>query len=131
MEGNLLRVGKYNKQFNDLLGINIAELEIFRSKGLPTHMIKSRHYKALKYIDYIPDIIKSPDYIGVNPNEKGVKSIELIKRYADNILIGIKLDSDNEYLYVSTMHDVQEGKIQRRLHSGRLKAFIVDNEENK
>ena len=41
-------------------------------------------------------------------------------------MIGIKLDTDGEYLYISTMHDVQESKIQRRLFSGRLKKVTVD-----
>ena len=45
-------------------------------------------------------------------------------------MIGIKLDKDNDYLYVSTMHDIQESKIQRRLYSGRIKEFKVDNAEN-
>ena len=53
----LIKVGKYNLEFNDILGINIDELEIFRSKGLPSHMVKRKHFKCLKYIDYIPDII--------------------------------------------------------------------------
>lgn len=79
-------------------------------------------------IDYIPDIILKPDYIGVNLNEQGL-SVEFIKKYADNVLIGIKLDAEEEYLYVSTMHDVQETKISRRLHSGRIKVFSVDDEE--
>ncbi len=125
----LLKVGKYNSKFNDILGIDIADLEIYRSKGLPSHMVKRKHYKCLKYIDYIPDIIKEPDYVGINPNEEGM-SIELIKKYADNVMIGIKLDTDGEYLYVSTMHNVQESKISRRLHGGRLKEFSIDNEEN-
>lgn len=127
METNeeLLRVGKYNSKFNEILGIQVKELEIYRSKGLPAHMIKRKHFKCLKYIDYIPEIIREPDYVGINPNEQGT-SIELIKRYADNVLIGIKLDADGEYLYVSTMHDVQESKIERRLHGGRLKRFSVD-----
>lgn len=131
MDDNILKVGKYNTKFNDILGLKIDELDIYRSKGLPTHMVKSRHYKALKYIDYIPDIIESPDYIGINPNEDGTESVELIKRYKDNILVGIKLDEENGYLYVSTMHDIQEGKISRRLHSGRIKEFSVDKEEEK
>ena len=90
-------------------------------------MVKRKHFNCLKYIDYIPEIIQSPDYIGINPNEDG-KSIEIIKRYKDNVMIGIKLDTDGEYLYVSTVHDVQESKIKRRLHSGRIKEFIVDTE---
>ena len=66
--------------------------------------------------------------MNINPNESDV-SIELIKRYSDNVMVGIKLDIDGEYLYVSTMHDVQESKISRRLHSGRIKEFFVDNDE--
>lgn len=131
MDNNLLKVGKYNSKFNDILGIEIAELDIYRSKGLPAHMLKSKHAKCLKYIDYIPDIIRCPDYIGVNPNEKDTKSIELIKRYKDNIMVGIKLDKDNDYLYVSTMHDIQEKKIERRLFSGRIKEISIDNTEKK
>ena len=126
----LLKVGKYNPKFNEILGIEIDELEIYRSKGLPTHMVKRKHFNCLKYIDYIPDIIESPDYIGVNPNEDGT-SIEIIKRYKDNVMIGIKLDTDGEYLYVSTVHDVQESKIARRLHSGRIKEFSIDNKDGK
>ena len=123
MDTNLLKVGKYNNSLNSVLGINLSEFDIYRSKGLPAHMLKSRHEKCLKYIDYIPDIINHPDYIGINPNETRTDSIELIKRYKDNILIGIKLDKSRNYLYISTMYDIQESKIQRRLHSGRLKEF--------
>lgn len=128
---NLIKVGKYKDEFNNILGVNIEPKEIYRSKGLPAHMLKSKHAKCLKYIDYIPDIINNPDYIGRNPNENGTESIELVKRYKDNILVGIKLDKDKNYLYVSTMHDIQESKIQRRLHSGRIKEFILDNGKNK
>lgn len=126
----LLRVGKYNTILNDILNINIGELEIYRSKGLPTHMVKRKHYNCLKYIDYIPEILSDPDYAGINPNEKGM-SLELVKRYSDNVLIGIKLDTDGEYLYISTMHDIQEAKIQRRLFSGRLKQITVDKKEGR
>lgn len=124
----LLKVGKYDPRFNDILGIDIEELEIYRSKGLPSHMVKRKHFKCLKYIDYIPDIILQPDYIGINPNESG-NSIELIKKYSENVMIGIKLDTDGKYLYVSTMHDVQESKISRRLYSGRIKEFSVDKDD--
>lgn len=125
---DLLKMGTYNPAFNKILGIDIQEKEIYRSKGLPAHMIKRKHEKCLKYIDFIPDIIANPDYIGINPNESNAKSIELIKRYKDNVMIGIKVEPENKYLYVSTMHDIQESKIQRRLFSGRIKEFSVDSE---
>ena len=124
----LLKVGNFADKFNVILGTDIEQLDIFRSKGLPAHMLKRKHYKCLKYIDYIPDIIANPDYIGINPNESG-DSIELVKQYDDHVLLGIKLDMDGRYLYVSTMYDVQESKVSRRLHSGRLKKIKVDNNQ--
>lgn len=122
----LIKVGRYNTVFNEALGISLEELEIYQSKGLKAHMIKRKHFTCLKYIENIPDIIMNPDYVGVNPNESGT-SVEFIKRYDDNVLLGIKLDSNENYFYVSTMFDIQETKIERRLYSGRIKEIHVDN----
>lgn len=118
----MIVVGMYQEEFNKILNIELPIGAIYQSKGLPTHMVKRKHYKCLKYIDNISEIIENPDYIGINPNESN--SIELIKKLKDNVLVGIKLDPDENYFYISTMHDVQESKIERRLHSGRLKKFI-------
>ena len=35
---NLIKVGKYKDEFNNILGVNIEPKEIYRSKGLPAHM---------------------------------------------------------------------------------------------
>jgi len=124
--GNV-KVGEYKDEFNKILGLDISVAEIVQSDGLPVHMKKSKHCNCLKYIDRIPEIIDNPDYIGINPNESRGKSIELIKRYEDNILLGIKVDESFGNLYVSTLHDINESKIERRLFSGRIKKFGVDN----
>ena len=78
-----------------------------------------RHSEFVDYIEKIPDIIKNPDYVGRNPKEPN--SLELVKRYEDNIQIAIKLDISKDYLYVATLFDIRESKIERRLASGRLK----------
>jgi len=113
MDNNLFEVGIFKKEFNQILGINLPISIIYQSNGLSTHIIKRKHFKCLKYISLISEIIESPDYIGINPNEE--YSIELIKKYKDNVLIGIKLDKNENYFYVSTMYDIQESKITRRL----------------
>ena len=116
-------MGQYSNAMNDLLGIDIAPQTIYRSTGLLIHMIKRKHNNCTQYIDCIPDIICSPDFIGVNPNENG-PSVEFVKRYDTNVLVGVKLDTYNNYLYVSTMYEVSESKVKRRLHSGRLMEFV-------
>ena len=74
--------------------------------------------------------LSSGDYIGINPNEND-KSIEFIKKYSKNVLVGVKLEKDGQYLYVSSMYDIQDSKISRRLYSGRIKDANIDNNENK
>ncbi|SEV81469.1 PBECR3 domain-containing polyvalent protein [[Clostridium] fimetarium] len=127
-EDNFINVGVFREEFNKILGTDLPIEIIYQSKGLPTHMIKRQHYKCLKYINNISDIINNPDYIGVNPNESGI-SIEFVKKYNDNVMIGIKLNVEDNYLYVSTMHDITASKISNRLFSGRLKIFSneIDN----
>jgi len=45
-------------------------------------------------------------------------------------LVGVKLEKDGQYLYVSSMYDIQGSKISRRLYSGRIKNANIDNDEN-
>ena len=46
-------------------------------------------------------------------------------------MVGVKLEKDGQYLYVSSMYDIQDSKISRRLYSGRIKNANIDNNENK
>lgn len=116
---NLTKVGDYAGEYNSLLNINLPSVPIYVSNGLRTHMINHNHSNCLKYISNIPDIIASPDYIGKNPKEPN--SLEFVKVYDNNVQIGIKLDISKNYMYVATMFDIKQSKINRRLNSGRLK----------
>ena len=92
---------------------------IYKSDGLVKHIMK-RHPECIAYLSKLTEIISSPDYIGINPNEKG-KSFELIKVFNDNVQIGIKLDASKDYLYVATLHTITDSKLQHRINNGRLK----------
>ena len=80
------------------------------------HLINRKHFVAAKYIDYLPDIIRQPDYIGIHND-----SIELVKCYKDNIFICVKLDSSRSKYYVATMFDIKQSKIESYVRSGRLR----------
>ena len=127
-EEKFIEVGEFYQELNDIIGSNLPLQKIYRSKGLPAHLIKKKHFNCLKHIDNISDIIKNPDYIGINPNEQG-ETVELIKTFDKNILVGIKLNTDENYLYVYTIHEVQESKLNRRLYSGRIKKINIDEND--
>lgn len=51
----------------------------------------------------------------------------MVKIFNDNILLSIKLciDFEPNYLYVSSLYDISEGKLNNRTNSGRLKNFQI------
>ena len=111
----LVTVTTFNTSLNKWIGTSYDSFPIYRSKGLLTHLINRKHYIAIKYMDYLPDILNKPDYIG---NDKG--SIEFVKCYKDNIFLSIKLDTKKSKYYVATMFEVKQSKIDAYVRSGRL-----------
>ncbi|MCM1056176.1 MAG: hypothetical protein NC517_00995 [Firmicutes bacterium] len=121
MDKGLKKVGKYNELFDLYLPYKVKSEYIYQSAGLAKHILK-RHPECLKYMDLISEIISSPDYIDVNPNEKE-DSFELVKILTKNIQIGIKIDAKDHYLYVATLHIITKAKLEHGIANGRLKKF--------
>lgn len=119
MEDKIFPIAEFNTAFNSYLPYDFKQSYIYQSSGLKKH-IEKRHPECLPYLDLLSSIIKAPDYIGVNPNEKAA-SFELVKIIDANIQIGIKLDIKNDYLYIATLHTITDGKLQHGIKNGRLK----------
>ena len=116
MRDKLIKIACFNTDLNYILGTDFQPFDIYRSKGLMTHLINHKHFTAAKYLDYLPEIIESPDYAGYTDG-----NIELVKVFKDNIFISIKLDGKKNKYYVATMFDVKIKKIESYIKSGRLK----------
>lgn len=116
----LKSVGQYVERFNELTGQNLPVGCIYQSEGLAVH-VKKRHPDEIGNLEYIPDVIKSPDYVGRNPKEPS--SIELVKIIENNVMVCIKLDKSNDYLFVASVFNITDSKLQNRIKSGRLKAY--------
>lgn len=106
------------------LNIDTEIEKIIISKGLKAHVIKQNHDNVLKYFSEIENIINEPDFIGVNPREKG-PSLEYIKIFDENILLAVKLDSKRNYFYTASMYEVTEAKLQSMLRSGRIRKYKI------
>ncbi len=118
MNEELIPIGEYQESFNKQLDISLPTGTIYRSSRLINH-IQRRHPDFVGYMDKLPEILLNPDYIGKNPKEPD--SMELVKVFDDNILVAIKLDIKNNYLYVASLYNISDGKLHNRIHSGRLK----------
>lgn len=112
----MIFVADISESLISFLGLQRQQIKIYRSKGLLAHILKRGHYKAAKYLDYIPEIINAPDYAGVYDGQ-----IELVKIFKDNIFLSIKLDEAKNIYFVATLFDVSDSKIEAYCKSGRLK----------
>lgn len=118
------RVGYFKERMAENLGVKFTGT-IYASPGVLKH-IKKRHGKQLNkkivgnLIEFMRNVIEDPDYIGVYKLTENGIHIELIKKAEMNILIGIDINSRNDYIYVSTMYPISEGKINNRLYRGKL-----------
>lgn len=110
-------VGKYPQRFNEKLNLNLPCTDIVQSDGLIVH-IQKRHPGYEPYLQQLSAIIRWPDYIGRNPKEPD--SVELVKILDENILVAVKLDKKNGYLYVASLYPIKGGTLQHRLENGRL-----------
>ncbi|MGL4774418.1 MAG: PBECR2 nuclease fold domain-containing protein [Clostridium sp.] len=96
---------------------------VYASPGVLNH-IKRKHGKQLSkkvkenLICTIEKIIECPDYIGIREGE--VPTLELIKKIDATLLLGLKVDEEKNYIYVTTLYPITEGKINQRLYSGKL-----------
>ncbi len=113
-------VGQYIERFNQLTNQTLPIGEIYQSAGLATH-VQKRHPSEIGNLAHIPTVISSPDYIGQNPNEPD--SIELVKTISDNVMVCVKLDKSDNHMYVASVFNITNGKLQNRLKSGRLKQY--------
>ena len=64
-------------------------------------------------------ILSNPDYVGCDPKQEGT-SLELIKKFENNILVALKFDMAENYIYVASLYPVTESKIHNRLYSKRI-----------
>ncbi|MDU4980148.1 MAG: PBECR2 nuclease fold domain-containing protein [Clostridium celatum] len=98
---------------------------IYASPGVLKHIIK-RHGRQLDkrtrdgILEWMKKILEEPDYIGIYKNEGGQTAVEFIKRVYTNLLLGVEIDEEQEYIYVTTMYPITDKKIENRIYSGKL-----------
>ena len=121
MDNNLFIVGNYINKFNADTGQHLPCGPIYQSVGLATHVKNHHPENGTSLLSYVPSIIQAPDYIGKHPTKPD--SIELVKNVGNNVMVCIKLDSKNGYLYVASVFEISPNKLSNRLNSGRLKKY--------
>ena len=118
------RVGYLRQKIANELGIEFTGV-IYASPGVLKHIMK-RHGKQLDrktkagILEWMKKILDDPDYIGIYKNDEGQTAIEFIKKAYTNLLLGVEVDEEKQYIYVTTMYPITDRKIENRIYSGKL-----------
>ncbi|MGL5675986.1 MAG: PBECR2 nuclease fold domain-containing protein [Cellulosilyticaceae bacterium] len=100
-----------------LLQVEVNQNEILIYPGAIKHMKKRHPHAFREYFKKVPEILANPDYVGMsgqNPTR-----IEFVKQYKESILVALKYNEDNQ-LFVSSMYIIEDNRIEKRMHYGRL-----------
>lgn len=82
--------------------------------------IKKRHpYEYDKYFHDIQHILKSPDYIGINPNDKSILFVKEFSVDKEYIRVAVKVTSSGKH-YVKTLHLLSTCNAERYIGKGSL-----------
>ena len=118
------RVGYLRERVAYELGIEFTGV-IYASPGVLKHIIK-RHGRQFDkrtrtgILEWMKKILDDPDYIGIYKNDEGQTAIEFIKKAYPNLLLGVEVDEEKQYIYVTTMYPITDRKIENRIYSGKL-----------
>jgi len=115
-----LVVGFLEQNIIDILGVDLKPGVIKLLPGGIKHIRKKRLTYFEDYINKVPEIIKTPDYVGTNP--KYANSVEYVKKYTDNILVAVRLECFTT-LCVVTLYDITDSKIATMIEHGRIIEF--------
>jgi len=121
------KIGRIDTSLAERLGFSF-DGSVYASPGVINH-IRKRHGKQLtkrvksNLLEVMEIIIQQPDYIGVDKRRGTVGALEFIKKIDNTLLLGLEVDLEQKYIYVSTMYPITKGKINNRVFSGRLLRF--------
>ena len=124
------KVGEIKTSLAEKLGV-MCYGYVYISPGVIRHIIR-RHNKQLSrnvkdnLINVIESILKDPDYIGTKIKENNRIAIEFAKKVDSILLLGMEVDKDEGYIYVSTLYPITKSKIDNKIYGGKLLSCSIE-----
>ncbi len=119
----MIQVGSLSSRVIALLNLNDpADVPILLGDSNIAHMQSSHPDAYKKYGGTIPDILKSPDYVGLNPSDG---SIEFVKEYKiDNEFVKVAVRvSGGGHLFARSIYVLNSNRVENFIKRGTLKKF--------
>ncbi len=114
-------VGTISEKVKNLLNLSIIDdNNIYIGKSNIEHMQRRHSLDYIKYGNQIQNILKYPDYIGLNPKDN---SIEYVKNFLiDNeyVKVAVRISKGNKY-YARSLYVLNKKRTENFIKKGTLK----------
>lgn len=116
----LRKVGEISQRVVDLLGLDIKPgTPIYTGKSNIVHMQRNHAQDYRAYRQYIPEIIKAPDYVGINPKDDSIEYVKIFETDGNFVKIAVRV-SDMDRFYARTIYARELDKLEKFVESGNL-----------
>lgn len=115
------KVGSFSENVIALLGVDVIPgTPIFIGETNIEH-IKSRHtYEYEHFFPDIEEIIRNPDYVGVNPKDNSIGFVKLYQINEEYIRVAVRTSSAGKF-FVKSLHMLSTCNAERYIERGTLK----------
>ncbi len=114
------QVGELNSNIITKLQLNITpRTPIYIGDSNEEHIKKRHPYEYDKYYDRIPDILSTPDYVGLNPKDNSIQCVKEFKIDSEYIRVAIRISQKNK-CFVKTLHLLSTYNAERYIKKGTL-----------
>ena len=117
------KVGVITKEVIKLLGLAITPgTPIYIGQSNIDHMISRHPDEYEKYGSFIVQIINSPDYIGINPNDDSIEYIKDFKIDNEYVKVAVRVSKSGTY-FARSLFTRNRAKVNRFIANGTLKSL--------
>ena len=114
------RVGTLTRHVIDLLGLHADEAPIYLGETNIEHMKRRHPADYAQYGEFIPLILREPDFVGVNPKDD---SIEYVREFCVGgvyVKVAVRVSAGGRY-FVRSLYTVREARVMNFVAKGNLK----------
>lgn len=123
MQGSSFQ-GKLSLKVIQLLSLSCsAGTEIWLSQGNIAHMASKHPGPYGIYAKDIPDIISSPEYVGINPKDGSIEFVKQNPSNGDYVKVAVR-GSANGIMFVRSLYVLNSKRVNNFIKSGQLKKVL-------
>ncbi len=99
-------------------------IDIYLGETNILHMKTSHPDDYIKYKDEIPNILNSPDYVGINPKDNSIEYVKVFFEENEYVKVAIRISGKGKY-YARSLYVLNNRRTESYIKKGTLKKVDI------